>query len=79
MIIYPRQHAVVMKETGLQPQDVTLAPIQEQLENLTKLGKAMKKMLRIKKADEEKKEDLTETRNVNPEEEWEDDIEEKVE
>jgi len=44
--IYPEQHAMVMKETGLQPQDITLAPIQEQLENLTRLSKAVKKMFR---------------------------------
>lgn len=44
--IYPEQHAMVMNETGLQPQDITLAPIQEQLENLTRLSKAVKKMFR---------------------------------
>lgn len=79
MIIYPKQHAVVMKETGMQPQDVTLAPIQEQIENLTRLGKAMKKMLRLHKGEEDKKTGLTEVTNTMPEEEWEDDIEEKVE
>ena len=44
--IYPQQHAVVTRETGLQPQDVSLAPIQEQLENLTKLSRAVKKMFK---------------------------------
>ena len=34
------------KEIFLHAEDLTLAPIQEQLENLNKLGKAMKKMFR---------------------------------
>lgn len=46
ILVYPAQHAVVMRESGMQPQDVTLAPIQEQLENLTKLSRALKKMFR---------------------------------
>lgn len=81
LIIYPKQHAVIMKETGLQPQDVSLAPIQEQLENLTRLGKAMKKMLRMGKTEEEGKKGFTEVDNPGPdqEEKWEDDMEEKVE
>jgi Kef-type K+ transport system membrane component KefB len=76
MLIYPEQHAVVMKETGMQPQDITLAPIQEQLENLTRLGKAMRKMFRPPRKEQEVNK---EEKERLPDEEWEDDIEEKVE
>lgn len=74
MIIYPAQHAVVMKETGLQPQDVTLAPIQEQLENISRLGRVVKNLF-AKRAGDKKQPDKEEKL---PDEEWEDDVEEGV-
>lgn len=73
MIIYPRQHAVVMKETGLQPQDVSLAPIQEQLENITRLGKIVKKI--FSRQAEKENENTDKAAEQSPNEGWEDDVE----
>lgn len=84
MHIYPAQHAVVMRETGMQPQDVTLAPIQEQLENLTKLSRAVKKMFRPNRRDggeEPEVGEIPESEGHEPDpkdqQQWEDDLEEK--
>lgn len=79
MLIYPKQHAVVMREPGPHAQEIIMDPIQGQLDNLTKFGKAMKRMLRIKKEEPPSKEDSTNGSNEIQNEEWEDDIEEKVE
>ncbi|GAA4319689.1 cation:proton antiporter [Compostibacter hankyongensis] len=46
ILIYPEQNMVEVKESGLQGEDLTLAPIQEQIENISKLGRAVKKMFR---------------------------------
>ncbi|HEX5552091.1 MAG TPA: cation:proton antiporter, partial [Chitinophagaceae bacterium] len=72
MLIYPEQHAVVIKETGLQPQDVDLAPIQEQIENFNRIGKAVRKIFLGSRKEPE------ETGKSKPaaEEKWEDDAEE---
>jgi len=48
ILIYPEQTEIEYLEPGIQPEDLTLRPIQEQLANLTKLGKAMKKIFRKK-------------------------------
>jgi hypothetical protein len=44
---------MTMKEVGYQPQDITLAPIQEQLENLTRIGRAMRRIFKHKQAEKE--------------------------
>lgn len=77
MIIYPEQHAVIMKETGLQVQDVALAPIQEQLENITRLGRIMKKIFQ-RKDDQKAIPDTYESENL-PDEGLRNDGKEKTE
>jgi hypothetical protein len=49
VLIYPEQTEMDYIEAGVQPEDLTLAPIQEQLANLNKLGKAVRRILRGKK------------------------------
>ncbi|MCF6406163.1 cation:proton antiporter [Chitinophaga filiformis] len=49
VLIYPEQREIDYIEAGVQPEDLTLAPIQEQLANLNKLGKAVKRILKGKK------------------------------
>jgi Kef-type K+ transport system membrane component KefB len=44
ILLYPEQTEVEFLETGVQSGDLTLAPIQEQIDNLNKLGKAVKKI-----------------------------------
>ncbi|NSL88180.1 cation:proton antiporter [Chitinophaga solisilvae] len=46
ILLYPEQTATDYVEAGLQPDDLTLAPIQEQLANLNKLGKAVKRIFK---------------------------------
>jgi len=46
ILLYPEQTAIDFIESGLQPEDLTLAPIQEQLANLNKLGKAVKRIFK---------------------------------
>ncbi|MVT11522.1 cation:proton antiporter [Chitinophaga tropicalis] len=48
VLIYPEQTEIDYVEAGLQPEDLTLAPIQEQLDNLNKLGKVVKRILKGK-------------------------------
>jgi hypothetical protein len=48
VLIYPEQTEIDYLEPGVRPEDLTLAPIQEQLANLNKLGKAVKRILRGK-------------------------------
>lgn len=79
MLIYPKQHAVVMREPAPHVQEILADPIQEQLDNLTRFGRAMKRMLRIKKGEEPPKEEDKTGGNDTKNEEWEDDLEEKVE
>jgi Kef-type K+ transport system membrane component KefB/nucleotide-binding universal stress UspA family protein len=73
MLIYPEQHAVVVKETGLQPQDINLAPIQEQIENLGRLGKALRRIFTGQRKA------VPPSEKTLPPEQWEDDVEEGVE
>jgi len=49
VLIYPEQTEIDYIEAGVQPEDLTLAPIQEQLANLNKLGKAVRRILKGKK------------------------------
>ncbi|TWW01413.1 cation:proton antiporter [Chitinophaga pinensis] len=49
VLIYPEQQEIDYIEAGVQPEDLTLAPIQEQLANLNKLGKAVRRILKGKR------------------------------
>ena len=44
ILMYPEQTKVEFLESGVQSDDLTLSPIQEQIDNLNKLGKAVKKI-----------------------------------
>ena len=44
ILLYPEQKRVEFLETGLQSEDISLSPIQEQIDNLNRLGKAVKKI-----------------------------------
>jgi len=44
ILLYPAQTQVEFLESGVKSGDLTLSPIQEQLDNLNKLGKAVKKI-----------------------------------
>jgi hypothetical protein len=44
ILIYPEQKQAEYPETGMQSHDLTLTPIQEQIDNLQKIGKAVKKI-----------------------------------
>ncbi|MEC5142554.1 cation:proton antiporter [Chitinophaga sp. 212800010-3] len=46
ILLYPEQREFEALEAGVQPEDLTLAPIQEQIANLAKLGKAVRKLFR---------------------------------
>lgn len=48
ILIYPEQNAVYWQDGAIHPGDVNMVPIQEQLENFTRLSKAVKKMLHVK-------------------------------
>ena len=49
ILVFPEQIEMEYLEAGVQPEDLTLAPIQEQLANLNKLGKAFKRIFKGKK------------------------------
>ncbi|ATL49572.1 sodium:proton antiporter [Chitinophaga caeni] len=53
ILIYPEQTEVKFSEPGLMQEDLTLAPIQEQIENLNKLGKVVKRIFKQPKQDED--------------------------
>jgi hypothetical protein len=44
IVLYPEQKQSDVPESGMQSQDLTLTPIQEQIDNLNKIGKAVKKI-----------------------------------
>ena len=44
LILYPEQKEVQFLESGVQTEDLALSPIQEQIDNISKLGKAVKKI-----------------------------------
>jgi hypothetical protein len=44
ILLYPQQNEVAFLESGVQSGDLSLSPIQEQIDNLNKLGKAVKKI-----------------------------------
>ena len=46
ILLYPEQTQVDIMQIGMQTQDLKLSPIQEQIDNLNKLGKAVKKIFR---------------------------------
>ena len=58
ILLYPEQKQAEVLESGMQSQDLTLTPIQEQIDNLNKLGKAVKKIFAggAKPAETEKEE-----------------------
>jgi hypothetical protein len=45
LVVYPEQKQSDT-ESGMQSQDLALAPIQEQIDNLNKIGKAVKKIFK---------------------------------
>ncbi len=44
ILLYPEQQQAEYLESGMQSQDLTLTPIQEQIDNLNKISKAVKKI-----------------------------------
>ncbi|HTD94409.1 MAG TPA: cation:proton antiporter [Chitinophagaceae bacterium] len=46
IVIYPAQNQADLAENGMQSQDLTLTPIQDQIDNLNKIGKAVKKIFK---------------------------------
>ncbi|MCK7557019.1 cation:proton antiporter [Chitinophaga sedimenti] len=46
LLIYPEQTELEINEPGVQAQDLTLTPIQEQLTNLNRIGKVVKRIFR---------------------------------
>lgn len=44
ILVYPEQNEVQFLESGVQTEDLALSPIQEQIDNINKLGKAVKKI-----------------------------------
>jgi hypothetical protein len=44
ILLYPEQTEVQFLESGVQTEDLALSPIQEQIDNINKLGKAVKKI-----------------------------------
>lgn len=44
LLVYPEQTALEITEPGVQAEDLTLSPIQEQLTNLNRIGKAVKRI-----------------------------------
>jgi hypothetical protein len=44
ILLYPEQKEAEFLESGMQSEDLTLTPIQEQIDNLNKIGKAVKKI-----------------------------------
>jgi len=44
ILLYPEQTQVEFLESGVQSEDLTLSPIQEQIDNLNKIGKAVMKI-----------------------------------
>ena len=43
-LLYPEQTRVEFLETGMQSEDISLSPIQEQIDNFNRLGRAVKKI-----------------------------------
>jgi len=54
ILVYPEQTQVDFLESGMQSQDINLTPIQEQIDNLNKLGKAVRRIFRPAKSGERK-------------------------
>lgn len=46
ILLYPEQKQSEVPESGMQSQDLTLTPIQEQIDNLNKIGKAVRKIFK---------------------------------
>ncbi|UYQ91626.1 cation:proton antiporter [Chitinophaga horti] len=46
MLVYPEQTEVQISEPGVQAEDLTLSPIEEQLTNLNKIGKVVKRIFK---------------------------------
>ena len=44
ILLYPQQNEVAFLESGVQSGDLSLSPIQEQIDNLNKLGRVVKKI-----------------------------------
>lgn len=52
IVIYPEQKQSDGMESGMKQEDIALAPIQEQIDNLNKIGKAVKKIFKGRAAEE---------------------------
>lgn len=48
ILLYPEQRQAVYMETGVQPEDLVLTPIQDQIDNINKLSRAVKKIFKGK-------------------------------
>ncbi len=48
ILLYPEQTQAEFLEAGMQPEDLVLTPIQEQIDNITRLSKAVKKIFKGK-------------------------------
>ncbi|MCO5240007.1 MAG: cation:proton antiporter [Chitinophagaceae bacterium] len=48
ILLYPEQRQAEFMETGMQSEDLVLSPIQEQIDNINKLSKAVRKILKRK-------------------------------
>ncbi|HRN54947.1 MAG TPA: cation:proton antiporter [Agriterribacter sp.] len=48
ILLYPEQQQAAYIETGVQPEDLALTPIQDQIDNINKLSKAVKRIFKGK-------------------------------
>ena len=46
ILLYPEQRQALYMETGVQPEDLVLTPIQDQIDNINKLSRAVKKIFK---------------------------------
>lgn len=53
ILVYPEQRQVDIMQVGMQTQDMKLSPIQEQIDNIGKIGKAVRKIFRNPRAEED--------------------------
>lgn len=50
IVVYPEQKQSEIPEHGMQSQDITLAPIQEQIDNINRISRVFKRIFRRKKS-----------------------------
>ncbi len=66
ILMYPEQHAMSMRDISIHPEDINLVPIQEQLENLTRISRAVRKMFHAKEQEKGPGEDKNAGRSEPP-------------